>query len=650
MAAHVVKNETERVIDEVMGHINARHNFLLSGGAGSGKTYTLIKILEKIVEEHPHAGIACITYTNIAVDQIMGRISHDNLKVATIHDFLWDNIQQFQNELQAVIIERIREAEDTNFTLPDDVIVTDNFFSSLSHEIQYKEVLRLQEGVISHDEVILLAGLMFSKYSKLCDIIKDRYHFILVDEYQDTQIEVTDILLRHLMQSSKQNIIGFFGDSMQAIYEKRVGDLNEYLTAGSVHEVKLEQNRRNPQAVIDLANKLRTDNIVQHPSDQRDAPNTHPETGMVKPGTAVFLYSKSTDLEPVRNFLGWDFSDALRTKELNLTHNLIAGKANFPTLMEIYDKDKILDYRKRIKDFLRNNNIDCNNYVEKTFGEVLDELYAQFPENKKLLPTPGMKKYIDEHPKSFEAAREHNFLTFLKIYVDKDHLLDDKKQTPEAEAKKGSNRDALIKHLFKIQNIVSLYEEKNFNLFLKTTDFKILKTADKKMLQKQIQQILSFESGKTIGEVIELAHSLRLCLKGDALYRFMTRSKYVYDQVVQVPYAEFLSLYRYLEGQTPFSTQHKTKGDEFDNVLVVMDNGKWSSYNFDKLLKDVGSPGSSPAKDAGILERTRKIFYVCCTRSKENLAVFFTSPPQNVLAGARKLFGNDWVINIDTTQ
>ncbi|MDR1083898.1 MAG: AAA family ATPase [Deltaproteobacteria bacterium] len=650
MAAQAVKTEAELVVDEVLEHIHAGHNFLLSGGAGSGKTYALVKVLEKIIEENPHTGIACITYTNTAVDQIMERISHDNLRVSTIHDFLWDNIQQFQNELQAILLERIRDDEDKNFILPDDVVVTDDLFSSLKYGIQYKEVLRLQEGAISHDEVILLANLMFEKYSKLCDIIKDKYRFILVDEYQDTQVEVINIILRHISQSAKQNTIGFFGDAMQAIYEKRIGDLDEYLRVGAVHEVKLEQNRRNPQAVIDLANKLRIDNIIQHPSGQMDAPNMDAKTGVVKPGGVTFLYSSSPNLDPVRDFLRWDFSDPLKTKELNLTHNLIAEKANFPTLMEIYDKDKVLDYRKRVKDFLRDNNIDSDSYTGKTFGEVLDDLYAKFPKNKKLLPTPGMQEYIDGHLDLFEAAKGYDFLAFLKFYVDKDHLLDDKKQTPEVEAKKGSSRDALIKHLFKIQNIISLYENRKFSQFLKITDFKISRASDKKLLHDQVQQILNPESGKTIGEVIDLAHDLGLCLKGDVLRRFADRSKYIYDRVSEAPYAEFLSLYHYLEGQTPFSTQHKTKGDEFDNVLVVMDNGKWSQYNFDKLFNEIGNPGSSPVSDAGILERTRKIFYVCCTRSRENLAIFFNSPSPSVLVGAKKLFRSDSIFNLDTIK
>lgn len=650
MAARFVKNEAESVINEVMGHVHAGHNFLLSGGAGSGKTYTLAKVLEKIIEENPQAGIACITYTNTAVKQICERISYEKLRVSTIHDFLWNCMQQFQLELQTVIIERIQDENDNAFRFPDDIVVSNDFFTSRGLSIQYKEFLRLQEGIISHDEVIHLADSMFSRYQKLCDIIKDRYRFVLVDEYQDTQKEVIDSLLKHLSQSSKHNIIGFFGDAMQAIYNDGIGNLNNFLADGSVHEVKLEQNRRNPLAVIKLANMLRTDGITQHPSDQVNAPNMSTETCAVKPGTAKFLYSSAANLKPVRDFLAWDFSDAVKTKELNLTHNLIAEKAKFPNLMRIYDKDKIIEYRNRIKNFLRKNSIDKLGYTGKTFGEVLDDIHANFPGDQNNQPTPAIQTYIDANPATFNSAKLHDFLAFLKIYVDKEQLLDDKKQTPEEEAKKGTTRDALIKHLFKIQSIIDYYETGDFCDFLKITDFKILKCSDKIALIDHIQQILHPESGKTIGEVIDLADELKICRKSDSLHRFIDKSKYVYEQVVQVPYAEFLNLYKYLQGKTPFSTQHKTKGDEFDNVLVIMDNGKWSQYNFEKLFNELGSPGSSPQKDAGILERTRKLFYVCCTRSKENLAVFFSSPSPSVLDAARRLFSEDNVVDLDAVR
>ena len=98
-------------------------------------------------------------------------------------------------------------------------------------------------------------------------------------------------------------------------------------------------------------------------------------------------------------------------------------------------------------------------------------------------------------------------------------------------------------------------------------------------------------------------------------------------------------MYFYLEGYTPFSTQHKIKGAEFDNVLVIMDNGGWnSSYNFENLFTLGGS--------VNVLNKTQKIFYVCCTRSKENLVVFYYDPPASVLAKASEWFGATNVIEV----
>lgn len=45
---------------------------------------------------------------------------------------------------------------------------------------------------------------MFQRFPKLCDILKDRYQFIFIDEYQDTHKEVIEIFLTHLNQSKKK--------------------------------------------------------------------------------------------------------------------------------------------------------------------------------------------------------------------------------------------------------------------------------------------------------------------------------------------------------------------------------------------------------------------------------------------------------------
>ena len=94
-------------LKQIMQHIHDNHHFLLSGGAGSGKTYTLVQAIKQIISEYPTALIACITYTNAAVKEIESRVNHENLRVSTIHDFLWNCIGNFQNELRDSIIELI---------------------------------------------------------------------------------------------------------------------------------------------------------------------------------------------------------------------------------------------------------------------------------------------------------------------------------------------------------------------------------------------------------------------------------------------------------------------------------------------------------------------------------------------------------------
>ena len=102
----------ERLINEfqkdeflqIMELINSNENFLLSGGAGSGKTYSLVQVIKQVLTSNPTVKVACITYTNAAVKEIEERVNHKNLNVSTIHDFLWDNIKHFQKELKESLI------------------------------------------------------------------------------------------------------------------------------------------------------------------------------------------------------------------------------------------------------------------------------------------------------------------------------------------------------------------------------------------------------------------------------------------------------------------------------------------------------------------------------------------------------------------
>jgi len=592
----------------------------------------LVQAIKQVIAENPTSRIACMTFTNAAVKQIEERIGHNNLVVSTIHDFLWDNIKHFQKELKSALIALANDPLVEKIKIEEPDPVPDGFFNDLEKGVQYKEYLKLSKGIISHDELLIVANYLFEKYPKLCDIVKDKFGFIFIDEYQDTDKAVVAILLDHFKQSAKHNIVGFFGDAMQSIYDDGIGNLDSYkgTNADQVQEIKKEQNRRNPRTIIELANRLRTDGITQVPSADSTAPNMT-AGGELKEGVIKFIHSTNPDIDQVRAYLtenfGWDFSNSKETKELNLTHNLIADKAGFRTLMDIYDKERILELKYKVVKEIKEKNITIADTA--TFGEVIDQV--------NLKPTPIVAKFLTENPELYEKARGYPFADFKKIYANKDQLLDDKKQHEGDENKKGSKRDNLIRHLFKIQNNISLYQSKQYNEFLRATDFEILYVSDKEELYENIDELTNV-GDKTIEEIINLADENEICLIDDNLTRFKTENEYLYDRVKGVKFSEFQKLYDYLEGKTPFSTQHKTKGAEFDNVFIILDNGKWNDYNFENLFLESGTPS--------VLARTQKIFYVCCTRSKENLAVFFHNPSAGVITKAQEWFGGENVISL----
>lgn len=639
----MAQRELEPEVITIFEHIDEGKNFLLSGGAGSGKTYSLVHVIKEIIDRNPTVSVACMTYTNAAVKEIDERVNHDNLQVSTIHDFLWDNIKSFQKELKKSLIELMN---DTNSKIknPLDKEVPLNYFDAIEDGIQYKEYLSIKDGIISHDEVLMLANHMFKTYTKLCDILKDKFKYILIDEYQDTSPFVVEIFLTHLEQSNRENIIGFFGDAMQSIYDDGIGDLNSYLDSGGIVEVKKEQNRRNPRLVIELANKVRTDGLIQVPSTDGNAPNM--QDGSIKEGNVKFYYTEEEigDLDALKTLLGWDFNNTKEIKELNLTHSLIASKAGFQELMDIYDNDKILDYKNRIKKYIKVNNITID-FSDKTFGEVFEILAEGLTgtDLNKVKPTAGMQAFINENQNLYDEAKLYPYEEFKKIYVDKDALIDDKKKDVEDENKKGSKRDSLIKHLFKIQTNIRLYQEKKYNEFLRKTEYIITQPSQKNEI-KEFVETLSRMGERAIEEIIEYAHNKGIAKKDDKLERFIIKNRYLYNRVVKLPFSEFQNLYNYLEGYTPFSTQHKIKGAEFSNVLVVLDNGGWNQYNFEYLMNEEIFDNLTPAKQSSyprILSRTQKIFYVCCTRAKENLAVFYNNPSEAVIEKAKEWFDED---------
>jgi DNA helicase-2/ATP-dependent DNA helicase PcrA len=630
----MAERKLEPEVIEILRLIQEGKHFLLSGGAGSGKTYSLVHVIKEVLAKNPSATVACMTYTNAAVKEIEKRVGHPNLRVSTIHDFLWEVMAKFQKELKLQLIRLINDP-DSAITIIGAPVQPD-YFDQLENGIAYKEWTKIANGEISHDEVLELANVMFKNYPLLSSILKDKYKFIFIDEYQDTSPLVVETLLGHLQNSNKKNIIGFFGDAMQAIYPDGVGDLKIFLDNGTVSEVQKAQNRRNPMAVITLANRLRTDGLQQEPSDDEHAPNM--AGGNIRPGSVKFYYSDQFKLDAIHRELNWDFKDATVTKELYLTHNLIAPKAGFGELMAIYDKDPVIalktDVYLKIKKAEKDGKPIDGITEEMTFDQVVNIIQ---PKNRQR----ELKKdlLVASNPDLYALLSDKLWSEVRKVYLDKDGLIDDKKQDALEESKKGSKRDHLVKHLFKIQDTIHFYDKGEYREFLRRSNYKIRTNKDKTKLKIAIEK-LKTATDKTIAEVIELADKEGICRKDDKLESFINTHEYLWERVKQVHYGQFQMLYKYLEGYTPFSTQHKIKGAEFDQVLVILDNGNWSDYNFEYLF-------TNRTDKASVLERTQKIFYVCCTRAKEQLAIYYIAPTTDILQTAELWFGKENLKAID---
>lgn len=608
-----------KIIDRVREQIKAGNNFLVSGGAGSGKTYSLMEVIDLIYELNPMSTIACITFTNVAADEIKHRAKHSNLEVSTIHDFLWNSIKNYQNDLKKSLVALIkmeREKEKSGIKYSGEENISIEYFQD--KEINYKDYRKIDNGILSHDDILKISNHMFKTYPLLCDILKDKYEYILIDEYQDTEKQVVDIFLEYLPKSSKKkNVVGFFGDSMQSIYDGRIGNFQEYIDKSLVTEIIKSDNWRCSETVIGLLNKIRTDNINQKRKRRAD------EADKDLTGSIKFIYSNDDeiDFKSIKKheiFSQWDFNEVAETKELYLTHSLIADKAGFGEIFRIYNNDEIIKHVKKIRTKLKKDN-RLPEIENKTLEDVLNM--------KVVKETTNFKNFITDNQDLFENTKPVLFEDLLTIYLDTEQLI-------------GDNRDKLITHLKKIQERIYLYETKQVNEFIRKTDYKILSVADKENLKKAIDSLVS-KKNEAIELVVNFADEMGIVKKDDNFTNFVKENEYVYNRIKSLPFTEIINLYKFEEDLTPYSTQHGIKGAEFDNVFVILDNGKWNQYNFNYLFEKTSGKES-------VIERTKKMFYVCCSRAKKELVVFYYKPSYTVLKMARDLFGEENLINVTT--
>jgi len=113
-----------------------------------------------------------------------------------------------------------------------------------------------------------------------------------------------------------------------------------------------------------------------------------------------------------------------------------------------------------------------------------------------------------------------------------------------------------------------------------------------------------------------------------------------HNELRSVRYSEVIELVKFVEGSTPFATQHSVKGAEFENVLVVLGGG-WNHYNWPQLLELLETQAITDKNTKGY-HRARNLFYVSVSRPKKRLAVLATQTlSPKALAAASRLFGSE---------
>lgn len=634
----MVERTIESEVKKVFEVIKKDQNFILEGGAGSGKTYSLISIIEKISIEEPKRSIVCITYTNNAVAEIKSRIINENLWVSTIHEFIWHIIGKFQKELKECLVELIRDDAQKIFIAPTELsngkIVTLDYFDDV--RIDYAEwySMNIKENrvQISHDHILIVAEKMFSKYKKLCDILADTANYIFVDEYQDTSPLIMKILLDHLQKSTKKNVIGFFGDSMQAIYDSGIGDLDSY----NLEKIQKVQNRRNPKKVIDLANKVRNDGLVQTPSNDDTAPNM--VDGSIIAGTVKFIHGNDINqlavLKESELYKDLEFDIPQKTKELRLTHKLNAEMAGFSKLFKLYNSDLLVKLITNMK-----NKINENKLVDegKSFEELVKEAKIVVRRNGPLIIDEI--KHNPELLDFYEKIKTYSFEEVIsKCKINKDSLLAYKFNGLSSRYEAGTVRDRILKRLDLIYDLLELYKTGKHNEFLRITKFNITSSKEKVTLSRVMTEIS--DDDITIGSVIELAEKKGLISKDDLFTNFIeNKGYYLWSRIKQLPFQEYLNSVAYLREYVSVITQHKVKGSEYENVLVLLDNGRWNQYNFDTLF----GKGSTSEM---VQSRTRKLFYVTITRAMKNLIVYMPTNDKQIIEKAKDYFEPSDIISV----
>ncbi len=583
----LIETEADRKIESC---IEEARNFALVAGAGSGKTTSLVMALNLIRRKYGKSmrlrgqKVACITFTNVAVEIIKNRTELDELfAVSTIHSFLWRLIEDHQEDIRLVFFEelvpiRIAKKEEDSGGNSKKAIAARQAIVDLKM-LKWEEIgeFRYDEGGsrdysrgrLDHDDIIDLGSIMIKRFQSLQFVIASKYPYIFIDEAQDTFKSVLEAIG---LVTNKEGlpIAGYFGDPMQQIYDDRAG---VFFDEEQQVLIKKEENYRCSTEVIHLLNKFRPD-LQQVPSGENTIGSVHLRLVKSERGsgdrasyTIDQLGTVLNKFDAAMDDFGW--SQDANVKQLFLTRQMIAHRLGFSKL----------------------NRLFTGKYATRSAEDNFKsgEHFALQPFMTTLIPL-------------MDAYALNDQIEMMRILRDNSPLL-------SLEGANGKRKISEIK--LRVQSAIKRVHE----LWAKLSIREILAiSAELEVISLSYRLAEHLQRSRRIEEYDEGIHMKE---KGDWLM----------DEFFDFDTTELTTYRKFILNQTPFSTQHGVKGDEFSKVLVVFDDteANWNNFSFTKLFtpNTVGKSGTP-----GQQTRSLNLAYVCFSRAEVDLKVIlFTENP-----------------------
>jgi DNA helicase-2/ATP-dependent DNA helicase PcrA len=611
MSPNLIPTKADTEIKEC---IDENRSFSVISGAGSGKTQSLLTALSYIRDSKASElrkqdqKILCITYTNRAVGVISSRLNFDEIfYVSTLHKFLWIVIKRFTTNIRRTLIDHhipaqiAKKQEDDNGGNSKKAIAAREKIASLHEDIKsLQERLEFfysdnstfsnySEGQLNHDDIIAIAGHLITNNKIFQKIIAQKYPYVFVDEAQDTFTEIVKAL-NTLCSGNGLPIVGYFGDPVQQIYDKRAGD---FTGPEGFKLIKKVENFRCSKAVVNLLNAFRNDiqqvsageaSKLEGSVEIRLVATEQPE-GPRKRYTDEQIERVSTKFNDVLKI--WGIHEDEETKYLFLVRQMIAKRLGFEKLQKLFTG---LYASTRAQE----NYESGDHFLLKPFIKVICPLLFAHKTN-------NQKEVLD--------------------------ILRNSSPTFNPQGKNANKSLQKMRDLAK-----SLIEE-----------------LTEKWSSNTLKEILLFCQENEIIEVSErLSRHLERSPRNEGYNKDLhelDKEDWLVDEFFKISTDEIEPYTEFINEHTLYSTQHGVKGEEYKNVVVVYDDieAAWNLYSFTKML--VPEIAGSPTE--GQLDRSTRLAYVSFSRAVENLRILlFTANPErtkNILI-EKSLFHDDQVI------